>query len=156
MAELLTPAEREELRALAGIAAKEPEDLMGPLVLRLLAQLEATEAERDVHLVKKVPLRPELRTLCGDRFEGCRYSLDPRYATCAPCLRANHDRAIAAAVEAERDRLRATLVEALEWGDEGWSYASDYYREKWNCARERARIAAALVPADDRETGERP
>jgi hypothetical protein len=56
------------------------------------------------------------------------------------------------AITAERDRLRAALVEALEWGDEGWSYASDYVREKWNCAGERARIAAALAlaPADDR------
>jgi hypothetical protein len=47
-------------------------------------------------------------------------------------------------VEAERDQLRAALEEALEWGDEGWSYASEYMREKWDCDGQRSRIADAI------------
>jgi hypothetical protein len=32
---------------------------------------------------------------------------------------------------AEVTRLRAALGEALDSADEGWSYASDYFRDKW-------------------------
>jgi hypothetical protein len=72
-----------------------------------------------------------------------------RLATICGCPEWDYPGQIVRDVEAvakERNRLRAALVEALEWGDEGWSYASDYFREKWNYAGERARIAAALTP----------
>jgi hypothetical protein len=48
----------------------------------------------------------------------------------------------------EIERLRAALEHALEWGDEGWSYADEYYREKWDYKGQRAEIAAALADPD--------
>jgi hypothetical protein len=90
----LTAAEREELRALAGIAAKEPQDPVGPLLRRLLAQLEATEAERD-------RLDADLDTAVEEWSETGRLWAE------------EHRRAIAAAVEAEREAC-AELTETAQ------------------------------------------
>lgn len=44
----------------------------------------------------------------------------------------------------ERDRLRKVLREAHELALEGWSYASDYFRQKWSADRRLDEVAAAL------------
>ena len=71
--------------------------------------------------------------VCGltlDRSDGS------RDAHCAGSVLANtaHERTPMLNVEAvvaERERLRATLEEAIELAAEGCSYTSDYFREKW-------------------------
>lgn len=42
------------------------------------------------------------------------------------------------------NRLETALRHALEWGDEGWSYADEFYREKWGYLGQRQEIADAL------------
>jgi len=51
-------------------------------------------------------------------------------------------------VELEReraDRLAEALDDAIELADEGWSYASDYFREKWNYVGEADALRAILA-----------
>lgn len=33
----------------------------------------------------------------------------------------------------EEEKLRAALASAIALAEEGWSYASDYFRKKWQC-----------------------
>jgi hypothetical protein len=49
------------------------------------------------------------------------------------------------ALGAEVERLREALVEAVEFADEGWAYASSYFREKWDYDKRRALFAALLA-----------
>lgn len=46
--------------------------------------------------------------------------------------------------EAEVTRLRAALADACELAEEGWSYAGDYFRDKWGYAERMAAARAAL------------
>jgi hypothetical protein len=45
------------------------------------------------------------------------------------------------------EELVEALEEAIQFGDEGWAYASDYFREKWEYERERANLRAVLLKA---------
>jgi hypothetical protein len=38
-----------------------------------------------------------------------------------------------AASDLERIRLRSGLREAIQLADEGWAYAGEYFRDKWDC-----------------------
>jgi hypothetical protein len=49
---------------------------------------------------------------------------------------------------ADRDRLRAVAEAALDLADEGWDYATDYFREKWRCEERIAELRATLDAAD--------
>ena len=53
----------------------------------------------------------------------------------------------AAEVELERERaerLAEALDDAIQLADEGWSYASDYFRNKWNYTGEADALRAIL------------
>lgn len=43
--------------------------------------------------------------------------------------------------EANWVKAIAALREAIELADEGWSYADDYFRSKWEYVEERNRLA---------------
>lgn len=52
------------------------------------------------------------------------------------------------------DALRRALREAIEFADEGWCYATDYFRDKWDYEGQRAALVAVLdatAPASERE-----
>jgi len=51
-----------------------------------------------------------------------------------------------ASLEAEIERLREALEEALALADEGWAYADTYFHQKWDYQGQRARLAALLRP----------
>lgn len=61
----------------------------------------------------------------------------------------------ASQLEAERAKL-AGLVEAMseciDLAEEGWAYASDYFREKWEFEKEIAKARAALSKATEGPT----
>lgn len=44
----------------------------------------------------------------------------------------------------KRQELETALREAIQFADEGWAYATNYMREKWNYEGERARLLAVL------------
>ena len=43
-------------------------------------------------------------------------------------------------LEIENKRLQKAVEEALEFACEGWAYASDYFKEKWDYAGELKRL----------------
>ncbi len=43
-------------------------------------------------------------------------------------------------------QLEEALREAIEFADEGWAYASDYFRWKWDYEGQRTRLLAQLDP----------
>jgi len=47
-------------------------------------------------------------------------------------------------LRAENARLRATLSDAIEFAEEGWGYASEHFRNKWDYAGQLAALKAAL------------
>lgn len=42
------------------------------------------------------------------------------------------------------EALAAALEECIDLAEEGWGYASDYFREKWECEKGIAKARAAL------------
>lgn len=48
-------------------------------------------------------------------------------------------------LEAEKERLREALEHAIEFAVEGWGYAPDYFKAKWDYEGELARHRAALA-----------
>lgn len=40
--------------------------------------------------------------------------------------------------------LETALKQAIEWGEEGWAYASEYFQEKWNAKGERDELKGVL------------
>ena len=62
----------------------------------------------------------------------------------------------AAEVELERERaerLAEALDDAIQLADEGWAYAGDYFREKWNYVGQADALRAILAvhrPKDER------
>ena len=55
-----------------------------------------------------------------------------------------------AAAEERAERYRSALVAAIETAEEGWSYASDYFREKWDARARIDSLRAALAAGEDR------
>lgn len=53
-----------------------------------------------------------------------------------------------AAHETENVKLRKALEEALDLAHEGWSYASPYFRDKWQCEKREAELRASLLPSE--------
>ncbi len=49
----------------------------------------------------------------------------------------------------ETPTLRGALEEALDLAHEGWSYAGDYFREKWECEKREAELRATLKGSPD-------
>lgn len=45
--------------------------------------------------------------------------------------------------------LRAALQEAIAFAEEGWSYASDYFRDKWLYEERRCELRAIALAQDD-------
>lgn len=43
------------------------------------------------------------------------------------------------------EELAEALSECIDVAEEGWAYASDYFREKWECEKEIAKARSALT-----------
>lgn len=63
-----------------------------------------------------------------------------RYEAATVVGRARADRALK--LRGELEQTREALREALDLAAEGWSYAGDHFREKWNFEADLARLRA--------------
>ena len=50
-------------------------------------------------------------------------------------------------LEAENAELRKAVEDAIEFAEEGWSYASDYFKEKWEYEKRLAELKQIAHPA---------
>lgn len=67
------------------------------------------------------------------------FAEDAAFIAAAPEMREAID-----ALVAEVRRLREALVEGIDTAEEGWSYASDYFREKWDAEGQIQKMRDAL------------
>jgi predicted metal-dependent phosphoesterase TrpH len=56
-------------------------------------------------------------------------------------------RAARDAAVAERDSARAVALEACDLAEEGWAYAGEYFRDKWDAGGRLANLRMSLDPA---------
>lgn len=61
------------------------------------------------------------------------------------CEQIDRLRAELAALRAERDALRAALIEATEMVEHWGGYASDYFQKKWNLEGDLTKLRAAIA-----------
>ena len=76
----------------------------------------------------------------------------PEHAICSRVMEGYRDQINMARVRAERaeaeaERLRRLVEDAVCHADEGWSYASDYFREKWQCEARSSELRALVQPS---------
>jgi hypothetical protein len=50
-------------------------------------------------------------------------------------------------LRAERDAARAVALEACDVAEEGWAYAGEYFRDKWDAGGRLANLRMSLDPA---------
>jgi hypothetical protein len=55
--------------------------------------------------------------------------------------------------QGDTDALRTALGVAIDLAEEGWSYASNYFRQKWGLAERLAELRAVLEPSPAQESG---
>lgn len=65
------------------------------------------------------------------------------------CWMCSSTNAALASAIARAEALRAALEACIETAEEGWSYASDYFREKWDAEGQLARARVALAHATE-------